>query len=275
MKGKFLLTCGLLLWNLSGAVALEKENVQLDELERKFDRNPANPQVTQLLLKELCRQGKPAAEVLSRYFKPQPETDYLKDYNWVIVRDYVNDIHAPQIQYLFDHQDSFVQYFSKDDVFQKLDKVLVDYLESLYVKNRAEYDREMLKLRKLGYAHYDVVEDYFKIRELRVSRNAEDYFYKARKLFRYFPDNCPMIKEITAGALEIMDDVARLKVIHLWAGKTVVPATDFDAVYNYALISRKCGYTDLACKYAGIANRLARQSGDPAQKKRAGELLKL
>lgn len=29
-----------------------------------------------------------------------------------------------------------------------------------------------------------------------------------------------MIKEITAGALEIMNDVSRLKVIQLWAGKT-------------------------------------------------------
>jgi hypothetical protein len=28
-----------------------------------------------------------------------------------------------------------------------------------------------------------------------------------------------MIKEITAGALEIMNDVSRLKVIQLWAGK--------------------------------------------------------
>lgn len=275
MKGKLLFTLVLWICYLPGVVALERENMQLNELERIFEKNPANPQTTQLLLKELHRQGKPAGEVLLRYFNTQPESDYLKDYNWVIVRDYVNDINAPQIQYLLDHQDAFIQHFSKDDVFQKLDNVIVNHLEKIYAVDRAKYSKEIEKLKTWGYVHYDVVEDYFKIRELRIARNSEDYFYKARKLFRYFPENRPMIKEITAGALEIMNDVARLKVIHLWAGKTVEPATDFEAVYNYVLISRKCGYTDLAKKYAGIADRLARQSGDPVLKKRAGELVEI
>ena len=92
--------------------------------------------------------------------------------------------------------------------------------------------------------------DYFNIKELRLSGNAEDYFYKARKLFRYFPENRKMIKEITAGALEIMNDVSRLKVIQLWAGKTVESKSDFDAIYNYVKISQKCGFNDIAKKYA-------------------------
>lgn len=55
-----------------------------------------------------------------------------------------------------------------------------------------------------------------------------------------------MIKEITAGALEIMNDVSRLKVIQLWAGKTVESKSDFDAIYNYVKISKKCGFNDIA-----------------------------
>lgn len=55
-----------------------------------------------------------------------------------------------------------------------------------------------------------------------------------------------MIKEITAGALEIMNDVSRLKVIQLWAGKTVESKSDFDAIYNYVKISQKCGFNDIA-----------------------------
>lgn len=54
-----------------------------------------------------------------------------------------------------------------------------------------------------------------------------------------------MIKEITDGALEIMNDVSRLKVIQLWAGKTVESKKDFDALYNYALISTN-GFKDVA-----------------------------
>lgn len=275
MKGTFLLTVWFILGCACGVEAEKKENIQLDNLERVFYRNPSDHQTAALLLKELSRQGKSGNEVLGRYFKTQSEADYLKDYNWKIVRDYVNDIHAPQIKYIFEHQDKFIQHFSKDDVFQKLDNVLVNYLENFYVKDRAGYDLQLRKIKERGYEHYDVVSDYFNIRELRSKGNAEDYFYKARKLFRYFPENRNMIKEITAGALEIMNDVSRLKVIQLWAGKTVETVTDFDAVYNYALISGRCGYSDVARKYAGIANRLAQQSDNPVFKKRAGELLQL
>lgn len=275
MKGKILLLTGWMLWCVCNAGAVEKENIQLDNLVKIFEQNPANPQATLHLLEELNRRGQSGTDVLNRYFKTQKETDYLKDYNWTIVRDYVNDIDAPQIKYIFEHQDKFIRHFSKDDVFQKLDNILVNHLENFYWKDKAGYDLRLNRMKELRYEHYDVVFDYFSIRELRASRNADGYFYKARKLFRYFPENLKMIKEITAGAIEIMTDVSRLKVIQLWAGKTVESGSDFDAIYNYVLISSKCGYLDVARKYADVANRLAVQANNPLMKQRAGKLLKM
>ena len=212
---------------------------------------------------------------MQRYFKTQKESDYLKECNWKIIRDYVNDVHAPQFKYLFDNQAKFIQCYSKDDVMQKLDDTFVGYLEKFYNTDRAEYERQLEILKNTGYEHYDVVADYFYIRQLRAERNSEDYFYKARKLFRYFPENRKMIKEITDGALEIMTDVSRLKVIQLWAGKTVESKTDFDAIYNYVLISEKCGFTDIAKKYAEIADELAKKSANQAMMEKAKELLKI
>ena len=110
---------------------------------------------------------------------------------------------------------------------------------------------------------------------MRADKNADDYFYKARKLFRYFPENRQMIKEITAGALEIMTDVSRLKVIQLWAGKTVESQSDFDAIYNYVKISQKCGFYDVAKRYASVADKLAAKSGCDTMKELAGELMKM
>ena len=133
----------------------------------------------------------------------------------------------------------------------------------------------MESLKKSGYEHYDVVADYFYIRELRSERKSEDYFYKARKLFRYFPENRKMIKEITDGALEIMNDVSRLKVIQLWAGKTVESAKDFDAIYNYALISQKCGFKDVAEKYARLANAIAEKSKNQNFQEKARKLMQV
>ena len=272
---KIVLIVGVLLFNLVGVQAHEKEMGTLDNLVKKFEANPADPQTTIQLLRELKNQGKPNRDVVNRYFQTQKEADYLKDYNWSIIRDYVDDVNAPQIKYLFKNQSKFMQNFSKDDVFQKLDNVFVGHLEQYYNSNKIEYNKYLDFLKSSGYEHYDVVADYFYIKQLRAERKSEDYFYKARKLFRYFPENRKMIKEITDGALEIMNDVSHLKVIQLWAGKTVESKKDFDALYNYALISNKCGFEDVAKRYAKIATSLAEESSNQTMMERAKKLLQL
>ena len=272
---KIVLIVGVLLFNLVGVQAHEKEMDSLDNLVKKFEANPADPQTTIQLLRELKNQGKPNRDVVNRYFQTQKEADYLKDYNWSIIRDYVDDVNAPQIKYLFNNQSKFMQNFSKDDVFQKLDNVFVGHLEQYYNSNKIEYNKYLDFLKSSGYEHYDVVADYFYIKQLRAERKSEDYFYKARKLFRYFPENRKMIKEITDGALEIMNDVSRLKVIQLWAGKTVESKKDFDALYNYAFISNKCGFEDVAKRYAKIATSLAEESSNQTMMEKAKKLLQL
>lgn len=272
---KIVLIVGVLLFNLVGVQAHEKEMDSLDNLVKKFEANPADPQTTIQLLRGLKNQGKPNRDVVNRYFQTQKEADYLKDYNWSIIRDYVDDVNAPQIKYLFNNQSKFMQNFSKDDVFQKLDNVFVGHLEQYYNSNKIEYNKYLDFLKSSGYEHYDVVADYFYIKQLRAERKSEDYFYKARKLFRYFPENRKMIKEITDGALEIMNDVSRLKVIQLWAGKTVESKKDFDALYNYALISNKCGFEDVAKRYAKIATSLAEESSNQTMMEKAKKLLQL
>ena len=272
---KIVLIVGVLLFNLVGVQAHEKEMDSLDNLVKKFEANPADPKTTIQLLRELKNQGKPNRDVVNRYFQTQKEVDYLKDYNWSIIRDYVDDVNAPQIKYLFNNQSKFMQHFSKDDVFQKLDNVFVGHLEQYYNSNKIEYNKYLDFLKSSGYEHYDVVADYFYIKQLRAERKSEDYFYKARKLFRYFPENRKMIKEITDGALEIMNDVSRLKVIQLWAGKTVESKKDFDALYNYALISNKCGFEDVAKRYAKIATSLAEESSNQTMMEKAKKLLQL
>ena len=272
---KIVLIVGVLLFNLVGVQAHEKEMDSLDNLVKKFEANPADPKTTIQLLRELKNQGKPNRDVVNRYFQTQKEADYLKDYNWSIIRDYVDDVNAPQIKYLFNNQSKFMQNFSKDDVFQKLDNVFVGHLEQYYNSNKIEYNKYLDFLKSSGYEHYDVVADYFYIKQLRAERKSEDYFYKARKLFRYFPENRKMIKEITDGALEIMNDVSRLKVIQLWAGQTVESNKDFDALYNYALISNKCGFEDVAKRYAKIATSLAEESSNQTMMEKAKKLLQL
>ncbi len=271
---KILFTVGIILCSITAVFSEEKDSEMLDNLVKTFEQNPADRQVAVKLLKELDKRGQSGQEVINSYFKTQKEDDYFKDYNWAIVRDYVHDIDAPQIRYVFDHKDKFIQHYSKDDVFQKLDNVLVNHLEKYYNQNKDDYNIQLQKIKETGYEHYDVVYDYFNIKELRVKKDAENYFYKARKLFRYFPENRKMIKEITAGALEIMDDIPRLKVIQLWAGKTVESKKDFDAICNYALISDKCGFKDVAKKYTDLAQHLATTANDQFMKQRINELLK-
>lgn len=251
------------------------EKSDIDALVRLFEQNPSDATNTIRLLRALRKNGRNGQSFIDRYFQTQRESDYLKEHNWIIVRDFVTDYNAPQFKYVYQHHTQFLQLYSKDDVFQKLDNVLVSHLDRLYRQSRSDYEKTLASIKSFGYAHYDVLCDYFDIRNLLASRNADDYFYKARKLFRYFPENRELIKEITAGALEIMHDVSRLKVIQLWAGKTVESQSDFSAICNYVKISQKCGFTDVAKKYAEIAGRLAAQSGNDWMKQQAGELVKL
>ncbi|MDR1414338.1 MAG: hypothetical protein LBI96_00875 [Odoribacteraceae bacterium] len=275
---KFLLTIGLFLCSVAGMEgrcgSMTAAN-KLDDLLKQFEANPADASNTMQLLKELKLQGKPNDVYLQRYFQTQNEADYVKAHNWSIIRDYIEDVNAPQIKYVLDNQSKFIQNFSRDDVFQKLDNIFVGHLEKYYGKDQTRYGQYLEYLKSSGYEHYDVVSDYFYIKQLRAERKSEDYFYKARKLFRYFPENRQMIKEITDGALEIMNDVSRLKVIQLWAGKTVEVPKDFEAVYNYALISEKCGFRDIAKKYASVANNLAIQAKDKTWQEKAQGLLKI
>ncbi len=275
MKCRFFLTAGVILWCACRAWAVGNPSDGLSDLMKTFKENPSDAKVTVALLKELNKQGKSGQEVVDRYFQTQPEEEYYKEYNWEIVRDYVTDINAPQFKFLFKNQDRFIELYSKDDVYQKLDDVFDAHLEKFYDRNRADYEAQLKRIEEIGYAHFDVVSDYFYIRQLKAEKKAEDYFYKARKLFRYFPENRPMIKEITKGALEIMTDVSRLKVIQLWAGKTVESKTDFEAIYNYVEISQKCGFFDVAKRYASIAKNLASKSGDAAMQRKAEELMKM
>ena len=99
---KIVLIVGVLLFNLVGVQAKEMDS--LDNLVKKFEANPADPKTTIQLLRELKNQGKPNRDVVNRYFQTQKEVDYLKDYNWSIIRDYVDDVNAPQIKYLFNNK---------------------------------------------------------------------------------------------------------------------------------------------------------------------------
>ena len=71
MKCRFLLTVGVILWSTWSGFAIEKTTVNLDNLVKTFEQNPANPQTTMQLLKELSKQGKSGQDILNRYFKTQ------------------------------------------------------------------------------------------------------------------------------------------------------------------------------------------------------------
>ena len=51
MKCRFLLTVGVILWSTWSGFAIEKTTVNLDNLVKTFEQNPANPQTTMQLLR--------------------------------------------------------------------------------------------------------------------------------------------------------------------------------------------------------------------------------
>lgn len=250
---------------LSMPLMASGDTIKLQQLEQAFQQNPNNATLAIELLDELENiKGSEykSDSILNIYFSTQKECDYLKSYNWTIVKEFVDDIRSPYLRYVFQNREQYAQCYSKDDVYQKLDDALVNHLEPYYASSKSTFLKKMEHLKAEGYQHVDVVSDYFLIRELNKKEFAEDYFYKARKLFRYFPENRVLIKKITADAITIIDDVSHLKVIQLWAGKTVESHYDFEAYSNYALISKKCGYIDLARDYVLKMKKIVQKMGD-------------
>ncbi len=74
-------------------------------------------------------------------------------------------MNAPQIKYLFNNRPNSCR-TSKDDVFQKLITCLSVIWEQYYNSNKIEYNKYLDFLKSSGYEHYDVVADYFYIKQL-------------------------------------------------------------------------------------------------------------
>lgn len=236
--------------------------IDIKVLMKKFDANPSNVEVAKSLLKNMTNAGLDTKKVVKMYFATQEKKEYVKEYNWEIIREYASDILSEPLNYVFKNKAEFISKYSKEEVFQKLDYSCVKYLDGLYKNDVEKFSKYLNLLEEANYEHKDVIQDYFGIRELLVQKKEDEYFYKARKLFRYFPEDRQMIKEITAGALEIMNDVSRLKVIQLWAGKTVERGQDLESLYKYSKISFRVGYNDVGLMYAKKAALMAQEKND-------------
>ncbi len=250
---------------LSFGMEINVENrneVDIKVLMKKFEANPSNVEVAKNLLKNMTNAGLETRHIVEKYFATQEKQEYLKEYNWEIIREYASDILSEPLNYVFKNKDEFISKYSKEEVFQKLDYSCVRYLDGLYKNDVEKFTQYIDLLEESKYEHRDVIQDYFGIRELLAQKKEDEYFYKARKLFRYFPEDREMIKEITAGALEIMNDVSRLKVIQLWAGKTVERGQDLESFYKYSKISFKVGYNDVGLLYAKKAALMAEEKND-------------
>lgn len=258
-----------------GLEARDENNgvVDIKVLMQKFDANPSNVEVAKDLLKNMSSAGLDTKNIVKKYFATQEKNEYVKEYNWEIIREYAEDILAEPLNYVFENKDEFINRYSKEEVYQKLDYSCVKYLDKLYTNDAAKFTQYIGLLESKKYEHRDVIKDYFGIRELLVQKKQDEYFYKARKLFRYFPEDRKMIKEITAGALEIMNDVSRLKVIQLWAGKTVEQGNDIESLYKYSKISYKVGYNDVGLMYAKKAALMAEESKNDDYLKKCRQLV--
>lgn len=247
--------------------------VDIKVLMKKFDANPSNVEVAKDLLKNMSKAGLDTKRIVKMYFATQEKKEYVKEYNWEIIREYASDILSEPLNYVLKNKDEFISKYSKEEVLQKLDYSCVKYLEVLYKSDVEKFSQYLILLEESNYEHSDVIQDYFGIRELLAQKKEDEYFYKARKLFRYFPEDRQMIKEITAGALEIMNDVSRLKVIQLWAGKTVEQGKDLESLYKYSKISYRVGYNDVGLLYAKKAALMAQEKNDDYYMEKCRELV--
>ncbi|MCU4154344.1 thioredoxin family protein [Carboxylicivirga sp. A043] len=77
--------------------------------------------------------------VLATYFKSVEKTELLKEKNYSLIKNYLEDIYSPAFEWFHKHQTDFKNQYSSEEVDQKLYRTYLSYGHSLVRKDKIDY----------------------------------------------------------------------------------------------------------------------------------------
>ncbi len=122
--------------------------------------------------------------VLATYFKSVEETELLKEKNYSLIKNYLEDIYSPAFEWFHKHQADFKNQYSSEEVDQKLYRTYLSYGHSLVRKDKIDYKGykqycKTLKKRKVNSREKIVA--YIDESICRVEQNWDAYIQKVNE----------------------------------------------------------------------------------------------
>jgi thiol-disulfide isomerase/thioredoxin len=216
----------------------------------------------------------PVQPVLQKYFASKSESDLLSRPCWTIIRNFVNDMDAPQFRFLVKHELDYGKLFGKDTVDRKISEV---FLTALMKQTRASFKTDTLyknmkiKILKSGYSGVD-----------KVIFTADMNFYRARMdnkkfldlvgkdLEKYYFDDYNVLNSVAWTVSEICsknktEDSNYLNKALGWAKRSVELKSEPSNINTYATLLFMTGNTADAIKYEQAAIDLAKKLSLPSK----------
>ncbi len=122
--------------------------------------------------------------VLATYFKSVEETELLKEKNYSLIKNYLEDIYSPAFEWFHKHQADFKNQYSSEEVDQKLYRTYLSYGHSLVRKDKIDYKGykqycKTLKKRKVN--NREKIVAYIDESICRVEQNWDAYIQKVNE----------------------------------------------------------------------------------------------
>jgi len=128
-----------------GAIALNpQENLQ--SYMKRYEAGEMSDAFIQAFLQHLAEAYIPVKTVLQKYFAGKSEADLFSRPCWSIIVKHVDDMNAPQFEFLVKHEEEFSKLYGKDSVFNKISEI---YLTALVNQTRTALPTDtMYKIMK-------------------------------------------------------------------------------------------------------------------------------
>lgn len=158
----------------------------LAALERNYTAQPNNFTVMLNYIQGLSNAYEPQKiqVVLATYFKSVEGTELLKEKNYSLIKNYLEDIYSPAFEWFHKHQADFKNQYSSEEVDQKLYRTYLSYGHSIVRKDKIDYKGykqycKTLKKRKVN--NREKIVAYIDESICRVEQNWEAYIQKVNE----------------------------------------------------------------------------------------------
>jgi len=112
----------------------------LADLERQYTSTPDDTVLMSTYLKALANAYEKAKiqEVLAPYFKKNKGKKLLEDYNYQLIKTYLQDVQSPAFTWFDKHQQAFIAKYGEEEVKQKLYQSYLSYGHAFVSRKKGE-----------------------------------------------------------------------------------------------------------------------------------------